>query len=126
MFKVQSYKKVRAKVRSAISAGDIVLVTDSESRTLIYSLKTGDQIGKAFGNARALSAHGDRMLIENGKGNVDLYDTATVQSLAHFTLPSLIGQAAFSTDGNSLNILTIDQSVYNVKVPAATQNAAVH
>ena len=65
-------------------------------------------------------------LIENGKGNVDLYDTATVQSLANFTLPSLIGQAAFSTDGNSLNILTVDQSVYNVKVPGATQNAAVH
>ncbi len=118
--------KLSFKVRSAIAAGDVVLVTDSESRTLIYSLKTGDQIGKVFGNAKALSARGDRMLIENGKGNVDLYDTATAQSLAHFTFPALIGQAAFSADGNSLNILTIDQNVYNVKVPGTTQNAAVH
>ncbi|HEV3037869.1 MAG TPA: M48 family metalloprotease [Candidatus Angelobacter sp.] len=108
--------KLSFKVKSAIAAGDTVLVTDSENRTLVYSLKSGEQIGKVFGRSQALSVRGDRMLVENGKGNVDLYDTATLQSLAHFSLPSLIGQAAFSTDGNSLYILTIDQNVYNVAV----------
>jgi hypothetical protein len=118
--------KLSFKVQSAISAGDTVLVTDSENRTLVYSLKSGDQKGKVFGHSHALSAGGDKMLVENGKGNVDLYDTSTLQSLAHFTFPALISRADFSSDGASLYVLTIDQSVYNVKVPAALQSVAIH
>jgi hypothetical protein len=93
---------------------------------LVYSLKSGDQVGKVFGQSRALSARGDKMLVENGKGNVDLYDTTTLQSLAHFTFPALISEAGFSGDGNSLYVLTIDQNVYNVKVPATVQSVAIH
>jgi WD40 repeat protein len=118
--------KLSFKVQSAISAGDTVLVTDSENRTLVYSLKSGDQKGKVFGRSTALSASGDKMLVENGKGNVDLYDTSTLRSLAHFTFPALISRADFSVDGNSLYVLTIDQSVYNVKVPATVQSVAIH
>jgi WD40 repeat protein len=118
--------KLSFKVKSAISAGDTVLVADSENRTLVYSLKSGDQVGKVFGQSRALSARGDKMLVENGKGNVDLYDTTTLQSLAHFTFPALISEAGFSGDGNSLYVLTIDQNVYNVKVPATVQSVAIH
>jgi len=118
--------KLSFKVKRAICAADTVLVTDSENRTLVYSLKSGDQKGKVFGNVRALSADGGRMLVENGKGNVDLYDISTLQSLAHFVFPALIGKADFSDDGSTLYVLTIDQSVYNIKTPAPQQSVAVH
>ena len=118
--------KLSFQVERAICAADTVLVTDSEKRTLVYSLKSGDQKGKVFGNARALSANGAQMLVENGKGNVDLYDTSTLQSVAHFVFPALIGRADFSDDGGTLYVLTIDQSVYNIKTTATQQSVAVH
>ena len=114
------------KVRWAFAVRDTVLVGDSNDRTLVYSLKSGEQKGKIFGIPRAISNTGDRMLLENGKGDTDLYDTSTFQSLAHFTFPSRITYSQFSSDNSSIFVLTADQMVYNLKNPAATQDAAVH
>jgi WD40 repeat protein len=118
--------KLSFRVIGAIAAGDAVLVTDSDHRALVYSLKSGDQKGKVFGNVRAVSSNGDRMLVENGKGNVELYNTSTLESLAHFSFPALIGKAEFSADDNTLYVLTTDQTVYTVKPPTTQQNVAVH
>ncbi|HEY6252869.1 MAG TPA: hypothetical protein VI685_23165, partial [Candidatus Angelobacter sp.] len=111
------------KVRWAGSAGDRLLVGDSLDRILIYSLTSGQQRGKVEGSARAVSSDGDRMLVENGKGVVDLYDTSTLQSLVHFTFPSTIVHAEFAGNGNALLILTSDQTVYEVQTPSKSQLA---
>jgi WD40 repeat protein len=113
------------KVLAASAVGDTLLVSDSVNRTLVYSLSAGVQKGKVFGYARAVSADGHRIFVENGKGNVDLYDVATLQSLAHFSFPSQIAHAEFSTDGSSVLVLTADQTIYRVQLPPPSA-AALH
>jgi WD40 repeat protein len=105
------------KVHWATTTGDTVLVGDSRHRTLIYSLKTGEQRGKILGEPRAVSKAGDRVLVDTGKGEADLYDVASLQPVAHFTFPSRIIRAEFTDDGSGLFILTADQNVYSVKNP---------
>jgi WD40 repeat protein len=110
-------------LRDAVTAGDTVLVYDSENRTQVYSLKSGEQKGKVLGKFQAISTAGDKMLVENGKGECDLYDTATLQSLAHFTFPARLIHAEFVSTGNLL-VLTADQIVYELNTPS-TQQAGV-
>jgi len=52
-----------------------------------------------------------------------LYDTATLQSLAHFTFPARLIHAEFVSTGNLL-VLTADQIVYELNTPG-TQQAGV-
>jgi len=103
-------------VRAAFATADTVLVADSLDRTLVYSLKSGEQKGKVFGEPRALSITGDKMLVDNGKGIVDLYDVSSLQPIAHFTFPSRVIRADFLGDGKMF-ILTADQTVYTLKSP---------
>ncbi len=114
------------KVRSAVTAGDTIMVTDSEDRTLVYSLKTGMQKGRVFGNIEAVSADGTKMLVEYGRGEVDLYETSNLQSLAHFTFPAPMVHAEFAADGKTMRILTADQLIYKVKAVPAEPVASVH
>jgi hypothetical protein len=114
------------KVRRAAAAGDTVIVTDSDGRTLVYSLKTGTQKGRVFGNTEAVSADGSKILVEYGRGEVDLYDTSNLQSLVHFTFPAPMVHAEFSKDGKTMRILTADQAIYNVKATPAEPVATVH
>jgi hypothetical protein len=60
------------RVENAVAAGNNVFISDSLNRTLVYALKSGDQRGKVFGNALTTTENGDRVLVENGFGNVDL------------------------------------------------------
>src|SRR5947209_856259 len=110
-------------IREAVAAADTVLVYDSRNRTQVYSLKTGAQRGKVEGRFRTISSSGDRMLVETSKGVCDIYDTTTLQSLAHFTLPSRVVHSEFSADGSSIMVLTADQVIYNLKNPGVEQKA---
>ena len=110
-------------IREAVAAGDTVLVYDSRNRTQVYSLKTGAQRGKVEGRFRTISSSGDRMLVETSKGVCDVYDTTTLQSLAHFTLPARVVHSEFSADGGSIMVLTADQVIYNLKNPGVEQKA---
>jgi WD40 repeat protein len=112
-------------VRAALTAGDTVLVSDSLHRTLVYSLKSGEQRGKVFGNPAAVSSAGDRMLVENGKGAADLYDTTSLQSLAHFVFPSRVARAEFIAQ-DKLMVLTTDQTCYQFNLTTMQQNAGAH
>lgn len=105
------------KVRWANTIGDTVVVGDSKDRTLVYSLKTGEQKGKIPGQTKAASKTGDRILVDTGKGSADLYDLASLQPVTHFAFPTRIVRAEFADDGNSIFVLTADQNVYNLKNP---------
>jgi len=63
--------------------------------------------------------------VENGKGEVDLYDTSSLESLVHFTFPAPMVHAEFSADGKSMRILTADQVIYNVKTAPNQQSVSV-
>lgn len=117
--------KLSFHVKWAVTMGDTVFVADSLNRTLIYSLKSGQQKGKLPGYVWAASAKGGRMLVEAGHGVVDMYDTATLQPLAHYSFPSRLSDAQFSADGSTFMILTADQTVYQLNTDATAQSARV-
>lgn len=75
---------------------------------------TGRCLGTALavlGKFQAISAAGDKMLVENARGDCELYDTSTLKSLAHFTFPARLVHAEFASSGDLL-VLTSDQTVY--------------
>jgi hypothetical protein len=63
------------------------------------------------------------MLIGLDRGVAELYDTSTLQSLKHLGFPSRISDAAFTADGSKLMVLTADQTVYELKAGADSENA---
>ena len=106
--------------RDAVSAGNTVLMYDTQNRTHVYSLDSGHQRGKVLGRFKALSPRGDRMILENEKGECDLYDTSTLQPVQHITFPARLVRADFSSDGTLL-VLTADQTVYQFRTPEMAQ-----
>jgi hypothetical protein len=117
--------KLSFRVHSAMASGDTVVVSDSKNRTLVYSLKSGQQRGKVFGQVRALSNTGDKLLVENESGQSDLYDSSSLKLLAHYTFPARISLAEFGPAGDTVSVLTSDQVVYSLKSVAPQQSAAV-
>jgi hypothetical protein len=116
--------KLSFRVKWAETFGDTVLVADSLNRTLVYSLKSGQQKGKVPGYVWATTIKGDRMLVEMGHGIADLYDTSTLQPLAHYSFSSRLSDAEFTSDGSALMVLTADQDVYQLKAAAQQENAS--
>ena len=100
-------------ITGVVAAGDTVFVLDLKKRTLVYSLQSGEKRGEVFGNAVAVSSTGDKVLVENGRGVVDLYDTQNMRSLKHFTFPSRIVEASFLKD-HTVMVLTADETVYEL------------
>jgi hypothetical protein len=105
------------RVLGAGAAGDTVIIFDNNNRTLVYSLKSGTQIGKVFGKVMAISPDGRKILVENGPGIADLYDATTLQPGEHFTFPSRIARAEFM-ELDHLSVLTADQTVYQFELEA--------
>jgi WD40 repeat protein len=115
--------KLSFRVSAGFTAGDKMFVTDTNNRTLLYSIKTGAQQGALIGQPVAASSNGDRVLVQNESGVADLYDTATLQSAVHFSFPARIVDADFAGDG-SLYVLTADQNVYQLNMSHEQQRAA--
>jgi hypothetical protein len=112
------------RVRSVMAGREVLLVRDSEGRTLVYSLKSGEQTGRLFGLARAVSGAGDRLLVEATTTEADLYDLQSLEALAHYTFASRVVSAEFTEDGKSLLVLTGDQAVYKFNVNASQETAS--
>ncbi len=118
--------KLSFRVYEAIAEADTVVVADSDNRLLFYSLRSGEQKGKIFGHIRALSKNGEKLLVEGDPGQLDIYDVATLNSLAHYVLPAHIAAAAFDAKADSISILTADQAVYSLKLSVPEQVSSVH
>jgi peptidase M48-like protein len=112
------------RVRSVLATRESLLVRDSDGRTLVYSLKSGEQTGRVFGSARAVSAAGDRMVVEAGAAELDLYDLKSLDAVAHYTFASRVVSAEFSDNDKTLLVLTGDQAVYKLNLNSAAQEAS--
>jgi WD40 repeat protein len=117
--------KLSFKVRAAFSTADTVIVTDSDQRSLVYSLKSGEQRGKVFGFTRALSSDGKSMLVSRGKNDLVRYDAGSLQASVPLNFPSPIGHVEFSADSSNIYVITYDQSVYSLKTPPIEQQNGV-
>lgn len=112
-----------------------VALTDRNNRILVYSLVSGEEIGRFFGAHATFSSTTDLISIENEDGHVTLYDINTGQDLDRWVFSSPIVMLEFGADGKRLFALTADQIAYVLDVssyasagiagaPAATQTSA--
>jgi hypothetical protein len=109
--------------RAAVFGGRMFLV-DNENRTLLYSLTTGEQEAKAFGNALAASQQAKLMAAENEPGVLVLYDLSSFEKRGELKFAHPISLATFSADGQRMFVLTKDQTAYFFEVPKLATAAA--
>ncbi len=101
-------------VEMARAAGDVVAVTDDLHRIVIYSLKSGEILGRIFGELKSLSPDGRFLCVEHERGRIAVYDTATAKALDEFAFVNGVEAARFN--GNQLFVLTADQTAYILQV----------
>jgi WD40 repeat protein len=100
------------RITDVVASGNWVAISDTENRTLVYSLSSGEQKARVFGKQHAISAAANLLLVENGQGVVDLYDLTTAEKREQLNFPARVSFARFSDDGQRLFVLTANQSVY--------------
>jgi hypothetical protein len=108
-----SYSVVRA-----MAAGDWVAVGDSANRTQVYSLARGVEIGKCFGEAIAMNLTDSLLVVQNGRGHLDLYNLDSMDRVDSYVFPTEIIHAQFSPAGNRLLVLTSQQIAYTLALDA--------
>ena len=104
------------RLRDVTVAKDAVVAVDNSNRVLVYSLSTGTQIGRAFGNDTAVGAETGLLSVENASGQLTLYDLATMMKKDEFTFSSYVAYSVFSPDGKKLFVLTGNQTAYVLDV----------
>ena len=100
------------RISNVFTSGDWAVFTDTENRTLLYSLSTGEQKGRVFGSRAAISVASGLLCVENARGQLTLYDLASMEKLDQFTFSNAVELARFSADGKSLFVLSANQTVY--------------
>ena len=112
------------RLSNVFAAGDWVVVTDTQNRVLIYSLKTGEQKGRVFGGFGTVSLKSGLLCVENEIGKIALYNLSTFDKLDEMVFSNPIAMLQFSPDGNRLFVLTANQAVYLLDVSSlAGKNA---
>jgi hypothetical protein len=104
------------RLKNVFAAGDWVIVTDTQNRVLIYSLKTGELKGRVFGGNAAVSLAKNLLCVENEIGKLALYDLKTLEKRDEFVFSSPISMLRFSPDGKKLFALTSNQIAYLLDV----------
>ncbi|HEU4510311.1 MAG TPA: M48 family metalloprotease [Pyrinomonadaceae bacterium] len=104
--------KASFRVANTYAIGDSVIVTDTENRVLVYSLKTGEQKGRVFGGYASVSEVSKLLCVENETGKIAVYDLETMEKREEFSFSSPISMLRFSRDGQRLFVLTSEQVVY--------------
>lgn len=106
------------KVSGVASAGDLLVISDTENRVLVYSLSSGEQKGRFFGGRAAVSRAANLLAVENESGQLAVYDLATAEKRDEFNFASRVSLAHFSPDGRRLFVLTADQTAYVLDLAA--------
>jgi tricorn protease-like protein len=93
-----------------------VIVTDTDNRVLVYSLKTGEQKGRVFGGYATVSEASRLLCVENETGKIVVYDLESMEKRDEFSFSNPISMLRFSDDGQRLFVLTVAQTVYILDV----------
>jgi WD40 repeat protein len=104
------------RITSVFAAGDWIVISDSENRVLLYSLSTGEQKGKVFGNRPTINQGSSLLCVENESGQLTLYDLASMEKRDEFVFSAPVSMAAFNSNGKSLFVLTTNQTAYVLDV----------
>jgi len=106
------------------SAGDLLYMTASDNRTVVYSLSTGKQLRQIFGTVIAIDYDSQRVCTVNRRDEAVVYDVYG-KELAHFHVGSPLRYANFEGKGAQLMLLTADQTVRRVDVAKGDAGTAV-
>ena len=104
------------RLSNIVGAGDSVIVTDTQNRVLVYSLKTGERTGRVFGGYATVSQVSKLLCVENERGKIAVYDLESMEKRDEFSFSSPISMLRFSRDGRRLFVLTTAQTVYVIDV----------
>src|SRR5271156_3215790 len=96
----------------AYAAGDWIVTADSDNRTRLYSLSTGEEKGTFFGSQSQLSVATATLVIQNETGQLDVYALPSLEKRRQLDFPSRISLQRFSADGKRLFVLTANQTAY--------------
>jgi WD40 repeat protein len=99
-------------VRGAFAAGDFVVVRDSNNRVLIFSVSTGQQLGRVFGAWADLTPSGRLLVTENERGVLTFYTLPGLEKAGQLVFSSGISYLRFSDDGKRLFVLTENQQAF--------------
>jgi WD40 repeat protein len=108
------------RLSNVFGAGDWVIISDTQNRVLIYSLKSGELKGRVFGGSATVSLVKNLLSVENESGKLALYDLNTMDKRDEFVFSSPISMFRFSPDGSRLFVLTVNQTVYLLDVSLTT------
>jgi len=100
------------RLKNVYAAGERVVVTDNLNRVLVYSLATGEQKGRAFGNYPVVSDSLSLMCVENERCKIAVYDLSTMEKRDELVFSNPVSMLRFSGDGRRLLVLTSNQTVY--------------
>jgi hypothetical protein len=89
------------RIRDVITEGDSVVISDTQNRTLVYSLSYRSSEGQIFGGRAALSAASILLSVENGDGLLSLYNLQTLEKLEQFTFQSRLSLLRFNPQGKT-------------------------
>jgi beta-barrel assembly-enhancing protease len=104
------------RIKIVVASGDRVAVSDNQNRTLVYSLASGQQLGKVFGTWAALSTAGNLLCVESKDGLLELYDMTSFEKRQQYSFGGRLSLVRFSPDGKRLLVLTANQTVYLLDV----------
>jgi hypothetical protein len=99
-------------VEDAYSSNDWMVIKDSHARTLVYSLKTGEQRAALFGSRSILSQAAGVQVVENEAGKLDIYNLGTFDHRGQLVFSSPVSMFDFNKDGTRLLVLTKAQTLY--------------
>lgn len=94
------------------AAGDSLVISDNQDRVLLYSIVTGEQRAKWFGDRPKLSKQGDRLCLANGRAHLLVYDVKTLNRTNEYFFADPVVLKIFSEDGKHLLVMTSDQTLF--------------
>ena len=109
-------------IRQIDATKDWLAVTDNHGRVLLYSVSTGEQRARWFGNGPRVSGNGSRLCLANGNGRLTIYDLNALKQTAELRFADSVSGYAFSDDENKLFVLTNDQTAYVLDATGGQKN----
>jgi hypothetical protein len=102
------------RIVSGFAYHDLLIISDSQNRTSVYSLSTGALRGRVFGN-RAMTG-GNLLCVENESGQLTLYSLDTLEQKGKLTFADRIRMIRLTPDGTKLGVVTSGQTVYKFNI----------
>ena len=104
------------RISDVFAVKDWVIISDTQNRVLIYSLRTGERKGQMFGRRAEISEASSLLCVENEPSQLIIYDLTSMEKRDQFNFSTPIALTRFSSDGKRLLVLTSNQTAYLLDV----------